>query len=102
MTDAEGKGGRHRYEGPFWDGLDHEGALRAEGRRYRPARLYDRPQLSERDTACKPQHSIWESWTKTQPGIVVVGKSQPTRPGRASPAKRQGDKRQTDLFECRG
>jgi hypothetical protein len=100
MTGANGKGeARRNYADSAWTALDHEGALRAEGRRYRPARLYDRPQLSERETACKPQHSIWESWTKTQPGIVVVGKGQQTRPGRASPAKRPGDKRQTDLFE---
>lgn len=36
-----------------WD-LDHERAVRMEGRRYRPASLYNRPQLSERE-AGKPQ-----------------------------------------------
>lgn len=98
MTDANGKGGRD-YTDSAWKALDHEGALRVEGRRFRPAKTYDRPQLSERDAACQPQHSMWEIWTRTQPG-VVVGKSHATRPGRASPAKRQGGKeRQADLFK---
>ncbi len=100
MTGADGKGGtRRNYADSAWTALDHEMAVRESGKAYRPSKMYNRPQLSERETAGKPKHSIWESWTKTQPGIVVVGKSHATRPGRASPAKRQGDKRQTDLFE---
>lgn len=55
MTDAYEKGIR-RYEDSAWEALDHIEAVRAEGRRYRPARLYDRPQLSERP-AGKPKRS---------------------------------------------
>jgi hypothetical protein len=31
-----------------WTGLDHETAVRMSGRAYRPGKVYDRPQLSER------------------------------------------------------
>jgi hypothetical protein len=31
-----------------WTGLDHETAVRMSGRAYRPDKVYDRPQLSER------------------------------------------------------
>lgn len=95
----EGEVRSTKFEDRAWSKLDHEAAVRAEGRRYRPARLYDRPQLSEREAACQPQHSIWEVWKETQPG-VVVGESQTARPGRASPAgRRRKEQRQADLFE---
>jgi hypothetical protein len=32
-----------------WTGLDHETAVRMSGRTYRPGKVYDRPQLSERE-----------------------------------------------------
>lgn len=100
MPDEGGEGVRGRdYGHSAWNALTHEEAVRAEGARYRPARLVDRPQLSEREAACQPQHSIWDHWTKTQPS-VVVGKSHTARPGRASPAKRREERqRQADLFE---
>lgn len=98
MTCPTGKGVRD-YTDSAWKALDHEGALRAEGARYRPARQFDRPQLSEREAACQPQHSIWEAWKETQPG-VVVGESQAARPGRASRTRRREERqRQADLFE---
>ena len=55
MTDMDRRDdGIRRYEDSAWEALDHIEAVRAEGRRYRPARLYDRPQLSERP-AGKPK-----------------------------------------------
>ena len=32
-----------------WTGLDHETAVRMSGRQYRPGKVWDRPQLSERE-----------------------------------------------------
>lgn len=32
-----------------WTGLDHETAVRMSGRQYRPGKVCDRPQLSERE-----------------------------------------------------
>jgi len=37
-----------------WSGLDHERAVRASGKRYRPASQYDRPRESERATDGNP------------------------------------------------
>lgn len=94
MTCPTGKGVRD-YSHSAWEALDHIEAVRAEGRRYRPARQYDRPQLSERDAACQP-HSV--ETQSAQPRGVVVAKRRP-RPGRASTAGIAGEERQADLFK---
>jgi hypothetical protein len=78
------------YTDSAWQALDHVEAVRAEGRRYRPARLYDRPQLSERYTAGKPQS------VKTK---GAQPRSNRAKPGRASAACPVQGKRQADLFE---
>lgn len=38
---------RRDYSDRAWISLDHECAVRESGKSYRPARLYDRPQLAE-------------------------------------------------------
>lgn len=49
MADLDRKGVvRRDYDHRAWTGLDHECAVRESGKTYRPARLYDRPQESER------------------------------------------------------
>lgn len=54
MADLDRKGVVGRgYDHRAWTGLDHECAVRESGRRYRPGKAYDRPQLSERQ-AGKP------------------------------------------------
>ena len=40
---------RRDYGDRAWTGLDHECAVRESGRAYRPSKVYDRPQLSERE-----------------------------------------------------
>ena len=44
---------RDDRDGP-WTGLSHEEALRLEGRRFRPGKVYDRPRESERATDGNP------------------------------------------------
>jgi hypothetical protein len=54
MADLDRKGvGRRDYDHRAWTRLDHECAVRESGRAYRPCKVYDRPQLSER-TGCNP------------------------------------------------
>lgn len=54
MADLDGKGGRTQNASDrAWTGLDHETAVRMSGRSYRPGKVCDRPQLSERE-AGKP------------------------------------------------
>ena len=48
---------------PSWD--DYIQALRVEGRRYRPASLHNRPQVSERE-AGKPQAAQYDLFTSPQ------------------------------------
>lgn len=53
MTDLSEGEDRDVVVDRAWTGLDHETAVRMSGRPYRPARLYDRPQESERQSAGK-------------------------------------------------
>lgn len=94
MTGADGKGIRGRdYAHSAWNALTHEEAVRAEGARYRPARLSERPQLSERNTACQPERSMDE--TAQRDGIVVcLDKARSRRVRRT----KTDDARQKDLF----
>lgn len=49
MADLDRKGvvGRD-YDHRAWTVLDHECAVRESGRKYRPGKVYNRPQVSER------------------------------------------------------
>ena len=60
-------GGKRSTDGgdsaPSWD--DYIDALRQEGRRFRPASLHNRPQVSERE-AGKPQAAQYDLFTSPQ------------------------------------
>lgn len=95
MTDADGKGVRRPdFSHSAWSALTHEEAVRAEGARYRPARLSERPQLSEREAACQPQRATDE--TAQREGVVVC--LDKARPGRVR-RTRAVSLRQGDLFK---
>ena len=95
MADVNGKGGRGRdYNQSAWSALDHTEAVRAEGRRYRPGRIYNRPDLSERETACQPQRAV-QTDAQREGVVVCLDKA---RPGRIRRGRRV-DRRQTELFE---
>lgn len=95
MTGTDGKGaGVRDYTDSAWVALDHTEAVRAEGRRYRPERIYNRPQLSERDAACQPQRAMDE--TAQREGVVVC--LDKARPGRVR-RTRAVSFRQGDLFK---
>lgn len=50
MADLDGKGVRTQNASDrAWTGLDHETAVRMSGRQYRPGKVCNRPQLSERE-----------------------------------------------------
>lgn len=50
MSGLDRKGDTQRdYSDRAWTGLDHECAVRESGRVYRPGKVADRPQLSERE-----------------------------------------------------
>lgn len=76
-----------------WTGLDHESALRLEGRRYRPGKVCDRPQESERQSAGKP---IDAHGRKGTAGSSVVVDGNEARPGRAVAACKGGSRTQAD------
>jgi hypothetical protein len=57
MADLDRKGVSGRdYDHRAWTGLDHERAVRESGRAYRPGKVCDRPQLSEREAGKPSDH----------------------------------------------
>lgn len=70
-----------------WTGLDHECAVRMSGRQYRPGRLYDRPQESERHTAGEPQDVHGREGARPEsPGRVRSSRAVTACPGGAKQA----------------
>lgn len=57
MSELDRKEGTQRdYSDRAWTGLDHETAVRMSGRAYRPGKVADRPQLSEREAGKRRAH----------------------------------------------